>query len=93
MPGSTTSFSGSYYRTGSAETFSYNALTRDAPATHYVTMRVGANRDGLGRLGLCQQPARFEDVALSIPGHQCLTGAQGSDLRPITVGLTAEYKF
>jgi iron complex outermembrane recepter protein len=86
-------FSGSYYRTGSAETFSYNALTRDAPATHYITMRVGANRDGWNvsayvnnLLDSRTSLYRYQDTNVS-PGLRDLT------FRPITVGLTAEYKF
>jgi len=86
-------FSGSYYRTGSAETFSYEPDTRDAPATHYVTTRAGITRDGWDAsvyinnlLDSRTSLYRYQDTTVS-PGLRDLT------FRPITVGLTVDYKF
>ncbi|MEI9987203.1 MAG: TonB-dependent receptor [Aliidongia sp.] len=86
-------FAGPYYRTGSAETFSYEALTRNAPATHYVTARFGATHGGWdvsayidNLLDSRTSLYRYQDTSIS-PGLRDLT------FRPITVGLTAEYKF
>jgi iron complex outermembrane recepter protein len=86
-------FSGPYYRTGSAETFSYDQDTRDAPATHYVTTRIGATRDGWdvsayinNLLDSRTSLYRYQDTAVS-PGLRDLT------FRPITIGLTVDYKF
>jgi iron complex outermembrane recepter protein len=86
-------FSGSYYRTGSAETFSYDQATRNAPTTHYVTMRFGANRDGWDVSAYINNVLdsrtslyRYQDTSVS-PGLRDLT------FRPVTVGVTAAYKF
>ena len=86
-------FAGSYYRTGSAETFSYEQETRNAPATHYMTARIGATRDGWdvsayinNLLDSRTSLYRYQDTSVS-PGLRDLT------FRPITIGLTAEYKF
>ncbi len=86
-------FSGPYYRTGSDQTFSYEPNTRNAPATHYVTARVGLKRDGWDVAGFIDNLLnsrtslyRYQDTEFS-PGLRDLT------FRPITVGMTAEYKF
>ncbi|MEJ0046027.1 MAG: TonB-dependent receptor [Rhodospirillales bacterium] len=39
-------FAGPYYRTGSSDTYSYSPLTRNAPATNFVSVRAGAKRGG-----------------------------------------------
>ena len=86
-------FAGSYYRTGSAETFSYEQQTRNAPATHYVTARFGgtygpwevsAYVDNL--LNSRTSLYRYQDTNIS-------PGLRDETFRPITIGLTAEYKF
>jgi outer membrane receptor protein involved in Fe transport len=86
-------FAGPYYRTGSAETFSYSPYTRDAPATNFVTLRAGWKRAGWdvsvfidNVLNSRTSLYRYEDVVGS-PGLRDLT------YRPITVGLTAIKKF
>ena len=86
-------FAGPYYRTGSAETFSYNPYTRDAPATNFVTLRAGWKRDGWDISGFINNVLnsrtslyRYQDVVGS-PGLRDLT------YRPITVGITAIRKF
>jgi len=86
-------FSGPYYRSGSAETFSYEAATRNAPATHFVSMRVGGNRDGWDVSAYINNVLdsrtslyRYQDTAFS-PGLRDLT------FRPLTVGMTVGYKF
>ena len=86
-------FSGPYYRSGSAETFSYDAETRFAPATHYFSTRMGATHGGWdvsafvdNLLNSQTSLYRYHDTSVS-PGLRDLT------FRPLTAGLTAEYKF
>jgi outer membrane receptor protein involved in Fe transport len=86
-------FAGPYYRTGSAETFSYQPNTRDAPATHYVSARIGVREGGWDVSGFIDNLLnsrtslyRYQDTAYS-PGLRDLT------FRPLTAGVTAEYKF
>jgi len=86
-------FSGSYYRTGSDQTFSYEPNTRFAPATHYVTARVGVKQGPWDVSGFIDNllnsqtsTYRYQDTEFS-PDLRDLT------FRPITVGVTAEYKF
>jgi outer membrane receptor protein involved in Fe transport len=86
-------FAGPYYRTGSAETFSYNPYTRDAPATNFVTLRAGWKKAGWDISAFIDNVLnsrtslyRYEDVVGS-PGLRDLT------YRPITIGITAIKKF
>ncbi|HEX4505773.1 MAG TPA: hypothetical protein VH722_08575, partial [Alphaproteobacteria bacterium] len=86
-------FSGSYFRTGSDQTFSYEPNTRIAPATHYVTMRLGAKRGPWDVSGFIDNVLnsntstyRYQDTENS-PGLRDLT------FRPITLGVTAQYNF
>lgn len=86
-------FAGSYYRTGDAETFGYDPATRWAPATHYVTLRDGVKRGPWdvslfinNALNSTTSLYRYHDIVGS-PWYRDET------YRPITVGLTAEYKF
>jgi outer membrane receptor protein involved in Fe transport len=86
-------FSGPYYRTGSAGTFSYDAYVRNAPATNYVSLRCGWKRAGW-------DASLFIDNALnSRPSlfryHDTLDapGLRDSTFRPLTVGITVIDKF
>jgi outer membrane receptor protein involved in Fe transport len=86
-------FSGGYFRGGSAVTFGYDAQTRDAPATHFVTLRTGARRDGWdvslyvdNLLNSNTSLFRFRDTPSTY-------GFRDTTFRPLTAGLTAEYKF
>lgn len=86
-------FAGPYYRTGSADTFSYNPYTRDAPATNFVTLRGGWKKEGWdislfidNVLNSRTSLYRYQDVVGS-PGLRDLT------FRPLTVGITAIKKF
>jgi outer membrane receptor protein involved in Fe transport len=86
-------FAGPYYRTGSADTYSYNPNTRNAPATHYVTLRAGVTQDGWdistfidNALNSRTSLYRYQDTVNS-PGLRDIT------FRPLTVGLTAAYKY
>ena len=86
-------FAGPYYRTGSADTFSYNPYTRNAPATNFVSLRAGVIRRGWdislfinNLLNSRTSLYRYQDVVGS-PGLRDLT------YRPLTVGLTAVKTF
>jgi outer membrane receptor protein involved in Fe transport len=86
-------FAGPYYRTGSSETYAYNANTRDAPATNFVSVRAGAKRDGWdvslfvdNVLNSHVSLYRYQDTVNS-------PGLRDSTFRPLTVGLTAIRKF
>jgi len=86
-------FAGPYYRTGSSETYAYNANTRDAPATNFVSIRAGAKRDGWdvslfvdNVLNSHVSLYRYQDTVNS-------PGLRDSTFRPLTVGLTAIRKF
>jgi len=86
-------FAGPYYRTGSAETYSYNPNTRNAPANHYVTLRAGVTQDGWdvsafidNLLNSRTSLYRYQDTVNS-PGLRDIT------YRPLTIGLTAAYKY
>jgi outer membrane receptor protein involved in Fe transport len=86
-------FAGPYYRTGSADTFSYNPYTRDAPATNYVTLRAGTKFGGWDISAFINNVLnsrvslyRYQDVVGS-PGLRDIT------FRPLTVGITAIQKF
>jgi len=86
-------FAGPYYRTGSAETYSYDALTRNAPATNFVSVRAGAKRGGwdvslfIDNLLNSHVPLyRYQDTVNS-------PGLRDTTFRPLTVGLTAIKKF
>jgi len=86
-------FAGGYYRGGSAVTFGYDPETRNAPATHFVTLRTGARRDGWDMslyvdnlLNSNTSLFRFRDTPYTY-------GYRDTTFRPLTVGLTAEYKF
>jgi outer membrane receptor protein involved in Fe transport len=86
-------FSGPYYRTGSAETYSYSPLTRDAPATNFVSVRAGAKKAGWdvslfidNLLNSHVSLYRYQDTIYS-PGLRDVT------FRPLTIGLTAIKKF
>jgi outer membrane receptor protein involved in Fe transport len=86
-------FAGSYYRTGNADTFSYNPNTRNAPATNFVSLRAGAKRLGWDAsifidnvLNSHTSLYRYQDTRYS-PGLRDIT------YRPLTVGLTVIKKF
>ena len=86
-------FSGPYFRTGSAETFSYEPSTRNAPATHYFTMRVGVTEGGWdlslfadNLLNSRTSLYRYQDTVYS-------PDLRDETFRPFTAGMTAEYKF
>jgi iron complex outermembrane recepter protein len=86
-------FSGPYYRTGNADTFSYSPNTRNAPATNFVSVRAGAKRGGWdvslfidNLLNSHTSLYRYQDTIYS-PGLRDIT------FRPLTVGLTAIKKF
>jgi outer membrane receptor protein involved in Fe transport len=86
-------FAGPYYRTGSAETYSYSPLTRNAPATNFVQVRAGAKRGGWdvsmyidNVLNSSVSLYRYQDTIYS-PGLRDVT------FRPLTVGITAIKKF
>jgi outer membrane receptor protein involved in Fe transport len=86
-------FSGSYYRSGNASTFSYNPYTRDAPRTNFVTLRAGWKRQGWDVSVFIDNVTnthvslyRYEDVVGS-PGLRDIT------FRPLTAGITAIKKF
>jgi iron complex outermembrane recepter protein len=86
-------FAGPYYRTGSSETYSYNALTRNAPATNFVSIRAGAKKGGWdvsvfidNVLNSHVSLYRYQDTVYS-PGLRDVT------FRPLTVGITAIKKF
>jgi outer membrane receptor protein involved in Fe transport len=86
-------FAGPYYRTGSAETFAYNANTRNAPATDFVSLRAGAKKAGWdvslfvdNVLNTHVSLYRYQDTVNS-------PGLRDNTFRPLTVGVTAIKKF
>jgi outer membrane receptor protein involved in Fe transport len=86
-------FAGPYYRTGSAVTYSYDALTRNAPATNFVSVRAGAKKGGWdvslfidNLLNSHVSLYRYQDTVSS-------PGLRDTTFRPLTVGLTAIKKF
>jgi outer membrane receptor protein involved in Fe transport len=86
-------FAGPYYRTGSAETYSYNPNTRNAPATNFLSIRAGAKKAGWdvslfidNVLNSHVSLYRYQDTAAS-------PGLRDSTFRPLTLGLTAIKKF
>jgi outer membrane receptor protein involved in Fe transport len=86
-------FSGPYYRTGSAETYSYNPNTRNAPATNFMSVRAGAKKGGWdvslfidNVLNTHVSLYRYEDTVSS-------PGLRDQTFRPLTVGITAIKKF
>jgi len=86
-------FAGPYYRTGSADTFSYEPNTRDAPATNFVSLRAGWKRSGWdislfidNVLNSRTSLYRYQDTVNS-PGLRDLT------YRPLTTGITVTDKF
>jgi outer membrane receptor protein involved in Fe transport len=86
-------FTGPYYRTGSAATYSYDALTRNAPATNFVSVRAGAKKGGWdislfidNLLNSHVSLYRYQDTVSS-------PGLRDTTFRPLTVGLTAIKKF
>ncbi len=86
-------FAGSYYRTGDAETFSYNPNTRNAAASNFLSLRAGWKRAGWdismfidNVLNSHVSLYRYEDV-VGAPGLRDIT------YRPVTIGFTAIRKF
>ena len=86
-------FAGPYYRTGSSETYSYSPLTRNAPATNFVSLRAGAKKGGWdvslfidNVLNSHVSLYRYQDTIYS-------PGLRDATFRPLTVGLTAIKKF
>jgi outer membrane receptor protein involved in Fe transport len=86
-------FAGPYYRTGSSETYSYEPLTRNAPATNFVSVRAGAKKAGWdvsvfidNLLNSHVSLYRYQDTRYS-------AGLRDTTFRPLTVGLTAIKKF
>ncbi|HLY58011.1 MAG TPA: TonB-dependent receptor [Stellaceae bacterium] len=87
------SFQGPYYRFGSSETFSYVEGTRNAPASHYVTLRIGAKWDTWD-VSLFADNLLNSDTSLFRYRDSSTTYAfRDLTFRPLTMGLTAEYKF
>ena len=86
-------FAGSYYRTGNADTFSYDSNTRDAPKTNFMSLRAGAKKAGWdvslfinNVLNSQVSLYRYQDTVSS-------PGLRDTTYRPLTVGLTAIKKF
>jgi outer membrane receptor protein involved in Fe transport len=86
-------FSGSYYRTGSDQTFSYEPNTRFAPATHYVTARVGVKQGPWDVSGFIDNLLNSRTSTYRYQDTEFSPGLRDETFRPITVGVTAEYKF
>ncbi len=86
-------FAGPYYRTGPADTYSFDPNTRDAPSTDFVSVRAGVKRGGWdlslfidNLLNSRVSLYRYQDT-VSSPGLRDVT------FRPVTIGLTAVKKF
>jgi iron complex outermembrane receptor protein len=86
-------FSGPYYRTGSAQTYAYDANTRDAPKTNFMSIRTGVRKSGWDLslfidnvLNSHVSLYRYQDTVTS-PGLRDVT------FRPLTIGITAVKKF
>jgi outer membrane receptor protein involved in Fe transport len=86
-------FAGSYYRTGSAATFTYDAAVRDAPATHYVTLRVGAIQGDWDVSAFIDNLLNSRTSLFRYHEAGIDTGLRDSTYRPLTAGVTAAYKF
>jgi iron complex outermembrane receptor protein len=86
-------FSGPYYRTGSAQTFSYQPNVRNAPATHYVTTRVGIKRGSWDISGFIDNVLNSTTSLYRYQDTQYSPGLRDTTFRPLTAGVTAEYKF
>ena len=87
------SFQGPYFRYGSADTFGYDPELRNAPASHYVTMRVGAKWGGWD-VSLFGDNLLNSTTSLFRYRDNTTTYAfRDITFRPLTMGLTAEYKF
>jgi outer membrane receptor protein involved in Fe transport len=86
-------FAGAYYRTGNADTFSYDPNTRDAPKTNFMSLRAGAKKAGWdvslfvnNVLNSQVSLYRYQDTVSS-------PGLRDTTYRPLTVGVTAIKKF
>ncbi|HEX4506222.1 MAG TPA: TonB-dependent receptor [Alphaproteobacteria bacterium] len=86
-------FSGPYYNFGSDQTFGYDATTRDQPATHFVSLRVGAKQGGWD--WALKVDNLLNSRTLLSRYHQSNDSPFFTDttFRPLTVGLSAQYKF
>jgi outer membrane receptor protein involved in Fe transport len=86
-------FSGSYDREGSSEVFGVDPTLRFAPATHYVSARLGVKRGawdvelyGDNLLNADPSLFRYRDTPTTYDYRD-------TTFRPLTIGLQAEMKF
>ena len=86
-------FSGPYYNYGSAGTFGYDRTTRNMPATHFVSMRVGAKREGWDVSVSVDNLLNSDTSLLRYHETNASPAFRDSTFRPLTVGLNAQYKF
>jgi len=87
-------YASSYDRTGSAGVIGYDASTRVAPATTFVTLRAGYELDRWkfalfvnNLLNSQTSLLRVHDTTVTTEGYRDIT------YRPRTVGVDAEYRF
>jgi iron complex outermembrane receptor protein len=86
-------FSGPYYNYGSDQTFGYDAATRNMPATHFVSIRLGVKRGGWDIALLVDNLLNSRTSLLRYHETNESPAFRDTTFRPITVGLNAQYKF
>jgi outer membrane receptor protein involved in Fe transport len=86
-------FGGPYYRSGSSDVYGTDPTVRNAPATHFVSLRAGVKEDGWdlalhadNLLNSTTSTYRYRDTLNSY-------AFRDYTFRPLTVGLSADYKF
>jgi outer membrane receptor protein involved in Fe transport len=86
-------FQGGYYRYGSAEVYGYDPALKNGAATHYVNARAGIRREGWDIAIFGENLLNSDTSLFRFRDTPSTYAFRDTTFRPLTFGVSAEYKF